>query len=71
MANTSIYNAFERMWQHVVAALGNKSSIGHTHDDLQEAIDTITAGILDPERYGTELPDTGITGQFYFKEVTE
>lgn len=26
MANTSIYNAFERMWQHVVAALGDKVS---------------------------------------------
>ena len=26
MANTSIYNAFERMWQHVVALLGNKQN---------------------------------------------
>jgi hypothetical protein len=26
MANTSIYNAFERMWQHVVVALGDKVS---------------------------------------------
>lgn len=25
MANTSIFNAFERMWQHTVAALNNKS----------------------------------------------
>lgn len=25
MANTSILNAFERMWQHTVAALNNKS----------------------------------------------
>ena len=33
MANTSIYNAFERMWQHIVAALGTKSSVGHNHDD--------------------------------------
>lgn len=24
MANTSIYAAFERMWQHIVARLGNK-----------------------------------------------
>ena len=24
MTNTSIYNAFERMWQHIVAHLGNK-----------------------------------------------
>lgn len=33
MANTSILAAFERMWQHVVAALGNKSDISHNHDD--------------------------------------
>lgn len=25
MANTSIYAAFERMWQHVIAALGSKA----------------------------------------------
>lgn len=31
MANKSIYNAFERMWQHVVAALGDKSDRAHNH----------------------------------------
>ena len=31
MANTSIFNAFERMWQHIVAALENKSDISHNH----------------------------------------
>lgn len=31
MANTSILAAFERMWQHVVASLGNKSDIIHIH----------------------------------------
>lgn len=43
MANISIYAAFERMWQHVVAKLGNKSDITHNHDDLyytQVQIDT-------------------------------
>lgn len=36
MANTSILNAFERMWQHVVAALSNKSDKDHKHslDDI-------------------------------------
>lgn len=34
MANTSILAAFERMWQHVAAALGNKSDISHNHNDL-------------------------------------
>ena len=34
MANASIYAAFERMWQHIVAAIGNKSDISHNHDDM-------------------------------------
>lgn len=33
MANTSILSAFERMWQHVVAALGTKADSNHSHDD--------------------------------------
>ena len=33
MSNTSILAAFERMWQHVTSALGNKSDEGHVHDD--------------------------------------
>lgn len=36
MANTPIYAAFERMWQHVIAALGNKSDVSHNHDDAYE-----------------------------------
>lgn len=31
MANTSILNAFERMWQHVVVALGGKADSDHSH----------------------------------------
>ena len=31
MANTSILAAFERMWQHVVNALNDKSDISHKH----------------------------------------
>ena len=34
MANTSIYAAFERLWQHVVAKLGDKANTDHTHDDV-------------------------------------
>ena len=34
MANNSIKAAFERLWQHVVAGLGGKSDVGHTHDDI-------------------------------------
>ena len=32
MANTSIYNAFERLWQHVVAIVGEKAELKHRHD---------------------------------------
>ena len=33
MANSSIYAAFERMWQHIVAKIGTKADLVHTHDD--------------------------------------
>ena len=33
MANNSIMLAFERMWQHVVYALSNKSDLDHNHND--------------------------------------
>ena len=52
MANPSIYAAFERMWQHIVAALGNKSDISHTHDDeyyTETEVDTVLAGKADAE----------------------
>ena len=32
MANTSILAAFERMWLHVLAALGGKADTNHTHN---------------------------------------
>ena len=32
MANPSILAAFERMWQHVVNVLSNKSDKTHTHN---------------------------------------
>ena len=34
MTNSSIYAAFERMWQHIVAKIGGKADIAHEHDDL-------------------------------------
>lgn len=36
MANTSIYAAFERLWQHVVAALGNKADTSYVDTKLEE-----------------------------------
>lgn len=48
MANNSIYSAFERMWQHVLNALGNKSDVGHTHDVV-----STTANGFAPKRDGS------------------
>lgn len=31
MTNPSILAAFERMWQHITAAISSKSDIDHTH----------------------------------------
>ena len=47
MANTSILAAFERMWQHTVALLSNKSDTDHIHDDryyTESEIDTKLEG---------------------------
>ena len=46
MANPSIYAAFERMWQHIVAVVGSKTEIGHSHEvtdvtDLQNMLDDL------------------------------
>lgn len=62
MANTSILAAFERMWQHTVAALGNKidasqaagrktSSGGEVFNDYEKNI--ATADCSHAEGYGT------------------
>lgn len=42
MANPSIFAAFERMWQHVIAAVGSKANIDHTHDEYCTEIDVDT-----------------------------
>lgn len=58
MANTSILAAFERMWQHVVAALGNKSDISHTHDDkyyTESEIDSKLSGKANAS-HGNHVP---------------
>ena len=78
MANTSILNAFERMWFHIVALVGNKADISHTHtmaniDNLQTTLDgkassthTHTLASLGIS-YGpkSERPTTGTDGQIY------
>ncbi len=69
MANTSIYNAFERMWQHIVAHLGNKvdkvdgkglSTNDFTNED-KEKLDSLSnsggGGGNGGVYVGTETPD--------------
>lgn len=74
MANTSILSAFERMWQHVVAALGNKADIGHDHDATElTGILPITNGGTGNESgrvtvgaYSASYVGTGATAEGYF-----
>jgi hypothetical protein len=40
MANTSILAAFERMWQHITAALAKKSDITYVDNAIASAITT-------------------------------
>lgn len=45
MANQSIYNAFERMWQHITTALNNKSDIAY--------VDSLTKIYAQPDEPNT------------------
>ena len=45
MANQSIFNAFERMWQHVIAKVGSKADLIHNHDDIYYTEDEVDAAI--------------------------
>lgn len=48
MANKSIYDAFERMWQHLIAVAGGKSDKNHNHDDLyytESEVDNLLSNI--------------------------
>lgn len=60
MTNTSIFNAFERMWYHILNALNNKANT-----------DAIIPKILTAEFYGDELPEEAEEGRIFFKKVSE
>lgn len=52
MTNPSIFAAFERMWQHIVALVGSKATIDHNHDDVyytETEIDFMLANKADSE----------------------
>ena len=67
MANSSIYAAFERMWQHVVAALGNKSDTTHDHDSKYDAIGAADTALTSANAY----TDSEITEWVGDKTVSE
>ena len=50
MANQSILAAFERMWQHIVYALGEKSDKSHTHSDYMTTASPTGTGALSINR---------------------
>jgi len=50
MANQSIFAAFERMWAHVVNALGGKADVGHTHTEYMFASDPVGTGSFSMNR---------------------
>lgn len=43
MANTSILAAFERMWQHIVAAFASKTDVANLSDSLDVALDEFSS----------------------------
>ena len=49
MANQSIYAAFERFWQHVVARIENVADANHNHDDMYYTESEIDSKILELE----------------------
>jgi hypothetical protein len=71
MANTSIYAAFERFWQHIVAVLGEKADAEHTHtvSDVSGLTNVVITKTLTSDLYGDELPDAGTEGRIFFKKV--
>lgn len=76
MANTSISNAFERMWQHTLVALGNKVSFSEAQTLTEEQKEQARANIgalprvLTSEYFGNELPAAGTAGRVFFKKVS-
>jgi hypothetical protein len=52
MANTSIFNAFERFWHHVTLKIDQKADISHSHDDkyyTEAEVDMKLISITDDE----------------------
>lgn len=68
MANTSIFAAFERMWQHIIVIFNSKADASHTHDGVyctESEVDEKMSTALDQINFAAEkvatisLPVTG------------
>ena len=59
MTNTSIFAAFERMWQHVVAIVGNKSDLDHKHDDIYDTKGSANTALAESNEY----TNTAVSGK--------
>lgn len=41
MANTSLFSAFERMWQHIITIINSKADKSHEHIDISSDITSL------------------------------
>lgn len=60
MTNPSIFAAFERMWQHVVALTGGKANAVHNHDDLyytEAEVDGMVSGFETTDGAASKLAE--------------
>jgi len=60
MTNPSIFAAFERMWQHVVALTGGKANAVHNHDDLyytEAEVDGMVSGFETTDDAASKLAE--------------
>ena len=60
MTNPSIYAAIERLWQHVVALVGSKANVVHSHDDLyytEAEVDEMVSGLETTDNAASKLAE--------------
>lgn len=41
MANTSLFSAFERMWQHIITIVNSKADKSHEHTNISSDITSL------------------------------
>ena len=62
MANTSIYNAFERMWQHVLTAIGTKADAVHDHDNKYDSKGAANSALESAKAYANGIKTDLLNG---------